>query len=149
LDHTLLPVAAVVRLAMVGLRRSGQDGRLPGSRRRKSPLAGGVHKEQAVGDHRRPTVTLGYFEWETKQYRPIPVDEQVEILSLVGDVALTPDGTPGVHAHVVVGKADGTAHGGHLLRAAVRPTLEVMLSETPTHLQRLLDPAAGIPLIRL
>jgi predicted DNA-binding protein with PD1-like motif len=94
-------------------------------------------------------VTLGYFEWETKQYRPIPVDEQVEILSLVGDVALTPDGTPGVHAHVVVGKADGTAHGGHLLRAAVRPTLEVMLSETPTHLQRLLDPAAGIPLIRL
>jgi len=67
----------------------------------------------------------------------------------VGDVSLAPDGTPGVHAHVVVGKADGTAHGGHLLRATVRPTLEVMLSETPTHLQRRLDATAGIPLIRL
>lgn len=94
-------------------------------------------------------VTLGYFEWETRQYRPIAVDEQVEVLSLVGDVSLAPDGQPQVHAHIVVGKANGTAHGGHLLRATVRPTLEVMLTELPTHLQRQPDPAAGIPLIRV
>jgi uncharacterized protein len=94
-------------------------------------------------------VSLGYFEWETKQYRSLPIDEQVEVLSLVGDVSLAPDGQPGVHAHIVVGKADGTAHGGHLLRAAVRPTLEVVLTESPTHLQWQPDPDAGIPLIRL
>jgi uncharacterized protein len=94
-------------------------------------------------------VTLGYFEWESRQYRPIIIEEQVEVLSLVGDVSLAPDGRPQVHAHVVVGKADGTAHGGHLLRAIVRPTLEVILTELPTHLQRRQDTDAGIPLIRL
>lgn len=50
----------------------------------------------------------------------------------MGDVSLAPDGQPQVHAHIVVGKANGTAHGGHLLRATVRPTLEVMLTELPT-----------------
>jgi hypothetical protein len=31
---------------------------------------------------------LGYFDWQTKQYTKIPVDEQVEVLSLLGDVAV-------------------------------------------------------------
>lgn len=101
----------------------------------------------AVGACRE--VTLGYFEWEAKRYRGIPVAEQVEVLSLVGDVSLAPDGARQVHAHIVVGKSDGTAHGGHLLRGIVRPTLEVIVTESPTHLQRELDPDAGIPLIRV
>jgi predicted DNA-binding protein with PD1-like motif len=113
-----------------------------------------AREQQLAGSHFTAigacrAVTLGYFEWEAKQYRSLPVDEQVEVLSLVGDVSLAPDGQPRVHAHIVVGKADGTAHGGHLLRAAVRPTLEVILTESPTHLQRQPDPDAGIPLIRL
>jgi predicted DNA-binding protein with PD1-like motif len=113
-----------------------------------------AREQQLAGSHFTAigacrAVTLGYFEWEAKQYRSLPVDEQVEVLSLVGDISLTPDGQPRVHAHIVVGKADGTAHGGHLLRAAVRPTLEVILTESPTHLQRQPDPDAGIPLIRL
>ena len=94
-------------------------------------------------------VTLGYFDWQSKEYRPIPIGEQVEVLSLVGDVSLAPDGQPKVHAHLVVGKTDGAAYGGHLLRAIVRPTLEVMLTEEPAHLQRVFDPAAGIALIRV
>jgi predicted DNA-binding protein with PD1-like motif len=92
-------------------------------------------------------VALGYWDWETKQYRRIPVREQVEVLSLVGNIALTPEGAPKVHAHVVVGKADGTAHGGHLLEGHVRPTLEVMLVESPRHLRRTHDPATGLALI--
>ena len=32
-------------------------------------------------------VTLGYFDWETKEYRRIPLSQQVEVLSLIGDVA--------------------------------------------------------------
>jgi len=91
---------------------------------------------------------LGYFDVNAREYRPIHIAEQVEVLSLLGDIALAPDGGPQVHAHVVVGKADGTAHGGHLLRATVRPTLEVMLTEEPAHLQRRFDPASGIALIR-
>lgn len=65
---------------------------------------------------------LGFFELRTREHKRIPVTEQVEVLSLVGDVALT-DGESQLHAHVVLGKSDGTAHGGHLLEAHVRPNL--------------------------
>jgi uncharacterized protein len=93
-------------------------------------------------------VTLGFFERESKDYRRIPLREQVEAVSLVGDVALK-GGEPQVHAHAVVGRSDGSAYGGHLLEAHVWPTLEVVLVETPAHLQRELDEETGLPLIRI
>jgi predicted DNA-binding protein with PD1-like motif len=107
---------------------------------------GGSHFT-AIGAFR--DVTLGYFEWEKKDYKKIPVREQVEVLSLVGDIALDDKGEPKVHAHVVVGKSDGTAHGGHLVEAHVRPTLELTLSEAPHYLHRRYDPQSRIALIRL
>jgi predicted DNA-binding protein with PD1-like motif len=98
----------------------------------------------AIGAFRE--LTLGFFDWEKKQYQKIPIHAQVEVLSLVGDVALK-DGQPTLHAHVVVGKADGTAHGGHLIEGYVRPTLEVMLVESPSFLQRTHDEESGLALI--
>lgn len=95
------------------------------------------------------SVRLGCLDWEAKKYRPsVVLDEQVELLSLIGDVALY-EGNPHVHAHVVVAKPDGTAHGGHLLEARVRPTCEVVMTENPEPLHRAMDTEAGIPLITL
>ncbi len=91
---------------------------------------------------------LGFFDLAKRDYRRIPVTEQVEVLSLLGDVTLA-NGGPKLHAHVVLGKSDGTAHGGHLLEAYVRPTLEVVLVESPKYLHRAHDPATGLSLIRL
>lgn len=91
---------------------------------------------------------LGYFDWETKEYRRIPVQEQCEVVSLIGDVA-TRDGEPQLHMHVVLGTSDGSAKGGHLLEGHVRPTLEVIITESPTHLYRQHDPESGLALIRL
>ena len=91
-------------------------------------------------------VIVAYFDWDAKQYRNIPIAEQVEVLSLAGDITLE-DGKPRVHAHAVIGKVDGTAHGGHLIEGTVRPTLEIVLTETPTHLTRRFDPQSGLPLI--
>jgi uncharacterized protein len=99
----------------------------------------------AIGAFER--VILGYFDVGRKHYRKIPIQEQVEVLSLVGDVALKGD-EPQIHAHVVVGKADGSAHGGHLLEAHVRPTLEVVLMVSPEHLCRFTDQETGLALIR-
>jgi len=94
------------------------------------------------------SATLGYFDWERKVYERIPVNEQVEVLSLVGDIAL--DGAkPRVHAHVVLGRRDGSTIGGHLLEARVRPTLEVMVIDSPEYLRRVCDPVSGIALIRI
>jgi predicted DNA-binding protein with PD1-like motif len=100
----------------------------------------------AIGAFR--DVTLGFFDPERKEYRKTAVREQVEVLSLIGNVADS-GGKPQVHAHVVVGKRDGTAHGGHLMEAHVRPTLEVIVVESPQHLHRYHDPATGLALIRV
>ena len=94
-------------------------------------------------------LTLGYFDWEKKDYKRIPLCEQVEVLSLIGDITLDEKGKHKVHAHIVVGLSDGTARGGHLLEAHVRPTLEVILVESPAHLQRRFDSESGLALIRL
>ena len=91
-------------------------------------------------------VTLGYFDRKARDYKKIPLREQVEVLSLIGDVALD-RGEPKVHAHVVVGRADGEARGGHLLEARVWPTLEVVLTESPRHLRKRHDPETGLALI--
>ena len=90
--------------------------------------------------------TLGYFDMEKKEYEKIPVDEQVEVLSLVGDVALF-EGEPKLHAHAVLGRSDGTTRGGHLLGAHVQPTLEVVIVESPEHLRRETDEETGLPLL--
>ena len=100
----------------------------------------------AVGAFR--DCVLGYFDWQQKDYARIVVDEQVEVLNLTGNVALS-EGEPKLHPHIVIGKADGSAHGGHLLAGHVRPTLEVIVTESPAHLQRRSDPETGLALIRL
>ncbi len=95
------------------------------------------------------SVVLKYFDWASKKYLDNRVDEQVEVASLTGDVALAPSGEPALHIHLVVGRRDGTALAGHLGSAKVRPTLEVIVTESPAHLQNVQDPATGLALIRL
>jgi len=94
------------------------------------------------------SAVLGFFDRDKKDYESIPINEQVEVLSLVGDITLS-ENEPKIHAHVVLGKRDGSACGGHLLEARVWPTLEVVLTESPRHLHRKLDPEPGLPLIDL
>lgn len=94
-------------------------------------------------------VVLKYFDWHAKDYLEIRVAEQVEVASLIGDVATAPSGDPALHVHIVVGRRDGTAMAGHLGAAHVRPTLEVVLTESPAHLQKVMDPKTGLALIRM
>ncbi len=89
---------------------------------------------------------LGYFEWQTKQYKRISVDEQVEVLSVLGDVAVAEE-KPSLHLHAVLGRADGSVVGGHLLEAHVRPTLEIILIQPPSYLCKRKDPVTGLALI--
>ena len=83
---------------------------------------------------------LAFFDWETKQYRPIPVE-------LIGDIAVGPDGKPSIHVHAVLGRRDGTALAGHLQAGHVRPTLEIIITESPVHLCKVKDPESGLALI--
>jgi hypothetical protein len=91
--------------------------------------------------------TIGYFDWQEKKYQPIAVDEQVEVITLIGDVVPDEKGKPSFHAHTVLGRSDGSTRGGHLLQGIVRPTLEVTITELPAHLIRRKHPELGLSLI--
>jgi hypothetical protein len=100
----------------------------------------------AIGAFER--AVLGYFDWQTKTYRRNSVESQCEVVSLLGDITLS-EGKPKLHMHAVLGLSDGRALGGHLLEGQVRPTLEVIITETPAHLRRRHDPVSGLALIDL
>jgi imidazolonepropionase-like amidohydrolase/predicted DNA-binding protein with PD1-like motif len=90
--------------------------------------------------------TLGWFDLQKKMYRKIPVNEQVEVLSMIGDFALY-QGKPALHTHMVVGHRDGRASGGHVIEAVVSPTLEVFVTVDPVALEKKHDPETGLTLI--
>ena len=92
--------------------------------------------------------TVGWFDRAARDYRRIRVDEQCEVLSLLGDVASGQDG-PILHVHAVLGLSDGTTRGGHLLEGRVFPTLEVIVTESPAQLRKVFRPDIGIALIDL
>jgi predicted DNA-binding protein with PD1-like motif len=92
--------------------------------------------------------TVGWFDRHARQYRPIEVREQCEVLSLVGDIAVG-GGGPQPHLHAVLGLSDGSTRGGHLLAGQVWPTLEVIIRETPAELRKTARPDVGLALIDL
>jgi len=96
---------------------------------------------QAIGAFERSVIA--YWNRETKQYEDMAVDEQVEVLALSGNVNRTK-----VHAHVVLGRRDGSTIGGHLKRGIVFPTLEMHLTQLDRELVRQRDEATGLDLIR-
>ena len=105
----------------------------------------GGSRVSAIGAFER--AELGFYDLEAQDYRRTAIDRQCEVLSLMGDIARDEEDRPKLHLHVVLGLDDATTRGGHLLAATVRPTLEVLVVESPRHLVRRFDPASGLPLI--
>jgi predicted DNA-binding protein with PD1-like motif len=99
----------------------------------------------AIGAVRDPEV--GWFDVTRKEYKGMSLHEQMEVLTLSGDITLAESGQPIVHAHLVLGRSDGSAWGGHLLRATVSPTLEVYITTYPQPLYKRMDSETQLQLI--
>jgi predicted DNA-binding protein with PD1-like motif len=106
-----------------------------------------VHAAQFTAIGGLSDVTLMYYDWDKKEYQKIPVHDQVEVASLIGDVAQDPQGQPTLHIHITIGMRDGSAKAGHLGEAHVRPTLEVVVTEVAAHLRKVKDPETGLAFI--
>jgi len=106
----------------------------------------GLDAAEVTGLGAFSSATLGYFDLEKRDYEEIPVGEQAEVLTLVGNIASF-RGEPRPHLHAVLGRRDGSTVGGHLLEARVRPILEVVITESPGHLRRETDEETGLPLL--
>ena len=92
---------------------------------------------------------VGWFDLAAKKYKPTAVNEQCEVLSLMGDVAQGEDGKASLHLHAVLGLQDGSVKGGHFLSGSVQPTLEVTITETVGHLRRKTRADLGLALINI
>jgi uncharacterized protein len=108
-----------------------------------------VTSAQVTGIGAFAQARVGWFDRHSRRYRPIAVDQQCEVLSLLGDVAVGANGKPQLHLHAVLGLADGSTRGGHLLDGRVWPTLEVIIRDTPAELRKTDRPELGLALIDL
>lgn len=106
----------------------------------------GVTAARVSGIGALSEVTFGFYERDRKDYDRMTLTEQVELLSLLGNLTVTDEG-PRLHAHVVVGRPDGSALGGHLFHASVWPTLEAFVISSPVELRRRMNDEVGLPLI--
>ena len=94
-------------------------------------------------------VTFGWFDREIEDYKRIELTEGMEVMSFVGNLGIGEQGEPKLHAHVMLGKRDGTVHGGHFFQGHVWPTMEMVLTVMPDRFVRKVDDETGIPLIDL
>ena len=94
-------------------------------------------------------LTFGWFDPQSKEYKRFEIAESVEVMSFVGNLATTENREPKLHAHIVIGKSDGTAHGGHFFQGHVWPTLEMILVASPEKIIRKIDEECGLALINL
>lgn len=111
---------------------------------KKHKLSGG----QITGVGSFADVIIGRFDWKNKRYKKtVEIRQQVQVLSLTGDIAHD-KGRPRIVCHVVVAKPDGSVYGGHLMHAHVRPLLEVVVMEASQFYQRRYDHESGLALLR-
>jgi len=95
----------------------------------------------AIGDI--TSAKIGWFDRSKKMFKVNPINEQCEITSMIGDIALY-NGIPVVHAHINVAAQDGTVRGGHLLEGFIAPLLEVTMTVEPVPLYKKFDPDMGL-----
>lgn len=88
-------------------------------------------------------VRLSYWNAETREYEAHDVEEQLEVVSLVGNATIK-DREPFLHLHISLGRRDLSTFGGHFNEAIAHPTLEVWLQPEETAVHRTLDEATGL-----
>jgi len=92
--------------------------------------------------------SVGYFLREEKRYDVKEFDGNMEVVSLLGNLART-DAGMFVHAHIALGRSDFSLVGGHLVEATVSVTMEVFLRPVRAGLERDLDPRFNLKLLKL
>ncbi|HUG48693.1 MAG TPA: PPC domain-containing DNA-binding protein, partial [Candidatus Limnocylindria bacterium] len=83
-------------------------------------------------------VRLAYLDVEQKRYEAHEVEEQLEVVSLIGNAALR-DGKPFLHVHVSMGRRDLSLFGGHLQELIANPTIEVWVQPEAEPALRVFD----------
>ena len=93
--------------------------------------------------------TIGYFDLNTKEYNFKTFEENVELISCMGNISYK-DGEPIIHIHISVGKGDYNLIGGHLSQPSIiSVTAEVFIYEINQKLNRVNEPSFNLSLLEL
>jgi len=94
------------------------------------------------------SIKLAYWARESREYEVHQIEEQVELVSLVGNAAMR-EGKPALHLHASIGRRDLSLLGGHVIAAVANPNVELWLHPEPQAVTREIDPGCGLPLMQL
>jgi uncharacterized protein len=89
---------------------------------------------------------LAYYNLPNKQFEDHTIQEEVEIVSLTGNVA-TMDGKTIIHAHGVLSRQDLSTIAGHFKKLTISATAEVVLTKLNATFTRHHDEQTGLNLL--
>lgn len=88
-------------------------------------------------------VEIGFYDINRKEYEKKIYEEELELVSLKGNIATSQDGRI-LHAHVSLGRRDFSMIGGHLFSMRISVVGEVFIRSFPVPLRRAYDPSFGV-----
>lgn len=91
-------------------------------------------------------VEIGVFNVNTKEYNTKVFEGMFEITSLVGNVTRK-DSEVYLHIHINFGDEDGIVKGGHLVKAIISATSEIILRKVDGKVNRKLSEEIGLNLL--
>jgi predicted DNA-binding protein with PD1-like motif len=92
---------------------------------------------------------LGHYDFkDTKSYKYEAFDEDLEILTLSGNVS-TMNQKALAHVHVTLGRRDFSVIGGHLEEGSLANMIEVHITKLPGKLLKEKDENVGLNLLKL
>ena len=106
----------------------------------------GVTLAEVSGIGASDDIAVSVYDVKQKRYFDHEFREPMEITSLLGTVTEM-EGTPYIHIHASAGRADGSVVGGHLKRAVVSATCEIVLHTVYGRVPRFFDDATGLNLM--
>ncbi|SUK36017.1 putative DUF296-containing protein [Staphylococcus aureus] len=91
-------------------------------------------------------VILKFFNLNTKQYEETHITEPLELTSLLGNISRLDNGHF-AHLHATFGTQSYETFSGHLSKAIVSATAEIVLTVTDMDIQRTFNDSVGLNLL--
>lgn len=92
------------------------------------------------------TLDLAYYNLAAKKFERHVIQEDVEILSLTGNIAMLKDEAI-IHVHGTFGRKDLSVFGGHIFSLRVSGACEIHLTKLSGEMSRAYDEATGLNLL--
>lgn len=90
-------------------------------------------------------VEIGLFNTETKEYKTTTLNGIFEITSLIGNIS-TKEGETYLHCHINISDESLQVKGGHLVRAVISATGEIVVTKIQGNVNRKFDEEIGLNL---